>query len=88
MLRLRIRYTAWPRPALELTDTPRPDCLDCEGAGGWNEPRTAPNGDFDGMEWIPCICWDPSKSWFLLPIPRRINDALQARRAATVDAPF
>ncbi len=32
-VRLRITRTTWPRPALVLTDTPRPRCPDCQGRG-------------------------------------------------------
>ena len=32
--RLRIQITCWPRYALVLTDTPAPDCTECDGDGG------------------------------------------------------
>lgn len=34
MIRLRIKVTHCPRRALVLTDTPPPDCPDCQGEGG------------------------------------------------------
>ncbi|MEU8760914.1 hypothetical protein [Streptomyces sp. NPDC048659] len=72
MPRLRLRVTGWTRRTLALTDTPRPDCPDCHGAGG----RSYDYGDYDtgeyaGTEWEPCLCWDETRSWTLLPLPRR-----------------
>ncbi|GGU78935.1 hypothetical protein GCM10010275_12200 [Streptomyces litmocidini] len=72
MLRLRLRVTDWPRRALTLTDTPRPDCPRCDGAGGhaydYGDPET---GEYAGTEWDPCPCWHEDHSWALLPLPRR-----------------
>lgn len=72
MLRLRIRLLGWPRRALVLTDTPRPDCPLCEGDGGtaydYGHPET---GEYEGTEWDPCICWNEGRRWRLLPLPSR-----------------
>ncbi|MFE0138266.1 hypothetical protein ACFWY6_42995 [Streptomyces sp. NPDC059037] len=72
MARLRIERTACPRPALVLTDTPRPDCPDCGGDGGTaydhGDPET---GEYAGTEWESCTCWNQQRCWVLLPLPRR-----------------
>jgi hypothetical protein len=72
VLRLRIQHTIWPRPGLILTDTPRPNCPDCLGDGGWNtyysDSRTGEDGS---TEWWPCDCWNEDRRWLLLPLPRR-----------------
>ncbi|MCX4669980.1 hypothetical protein OG453_25375 [Streptomyces sp. NBC_01381] len=72
MLRLRIQHATWPHPALILTDTPRPNCRECEGIGGiehdYGHPET---GEYDGTDWEPCSCWNEQRSWLLLPLPRR-----------------
>ncbi|QCB22272.1 hypothetical protein [Streptomyces sp. SS52] len=68
---LRLRIIGCPCRALALTDTPRPDCPDCEGAGGtqhdYGHPET---GEYAGTEWEPCDCWDPNRCWGLMPLPR------------------
>lgn len=78
MARMRIRYTDWPRPALVLTDTPRPNCVACDGQGGHNRDFGHPaTGEYDGTEWEPCPCWDDRRVHTLLPIPRfprRVRD--------------
>ncbi|MEE1791419.1 hypothetical protein PUR28_11665 [Streptomyces sp. BE308] len=70
MIRLRIQRIDWPRPALILTDTPRPDCRTCDGHGGieceYGHPET---GEYDGSDWDPCTCWDETRCWTLLPLP-------------------
>ncbi|MEV8101925.1 hypothetical protein [Streptomyces sp. NPDC088135] len=71
MARLRIQRTTWPRPALILTDTPRPTCPDCQGAGGHGYVTTSPTGEFDGIDYQGCHCWDPGRRWTLLPLPHR-----------------
>ncbi|WP_435057230.1 hypothetical protein [Streptomyces sp. bgisy060] len=75
MPRLRIHRTTWPRPALILTDTPRPACLDCRGEGGHNRDYgDHETGEYAGTEWDPCPCWDEGRRWVLLPFlrfPRR-----------------
>ncbi|MEU7020951.1 hypothetical protein ABZ990_09905 [Streptomyces sp. NPDC046203] len=70
-MRPRIRRTDWPRPALILTDTPRPDCSDCRGEGGWNRDYGDPmTGEYAGSDWDPCPCWDENRRWLLVPVPR------------------
>ncbi|MEV5487549.1 hypothetical protein AB0L47_05920 [Streptomyces bobili] len=71
MLRLRIRVTHWPRPALILTDTPRPGCLDCAGEGGHSYDYGDHTGEYAGTEWDPCPCWNEDHRMVLLPLPRR-----------------
>ncbi|MEU7163856.1 hypothetical protein AB0A70_04320 [Streptomyces morookaense] len=69
MLRLRLRRTTWPRRALILTDTPRPDCRTCDGNGGIEHPYGDPEtGEYAGTEWEPCTCWNEDCRWFLLPL--------------------
>ncbi|MGD3106278.1 hypothetical protein [Streptomyces sp. YGL11-2] len=71
MIRLRIQVAHCPRPALILTDTPCPDCLNCEGDGGtsydYGHPET---GEYEGTSWEPCHCWNYNRCWLLLPLPR------------------
>jgi hypothetical protein len=70
MSRLRIRVTGWPRRALVLTDTPDPDCPDCEGEGAiefdYGDPET---GEYDGTDSEPCPCWNDTRRLVLLPLP-------------------
>ncbi|WP_030409781.1 hypothetical protein [Streptomyces albus] len=72
MLRLRIQRVTWPKSALILTDTPRPDCRDCEGDGGtaydYGDQET---GEYAGTDWEPCPCWNEHRRWTLLHLPRR-----------------
>ncbi|MDF3288491.1 hypothetical protein [Streptomyces silvisoli] len=60
--RLRVQRTIWPRPALVLTDTPRPDCRECHRQGGtehdYGDPET---GEYAGWTHWRCV---------LLPLPR------------------
>jgi hypothetical protein len=73
MLRLRLRYTNWPRPAIELTDTPRPNCPTCHGDGGWPQDYGNPEtGDYEGTRNVTCDCWQPQRAWFVLAVPRSI----------------
>jgi len=71
VIRLRIKLTDWPRPALILTDTPNPKCPDCGGEGGqeydYGDPET---GEYAGTNWDPCHCWNDRRRWVLLPLPR------------------
>lgn len=69
-LRIRIRYRAWPRPALVLTDTPRPGCPDCRGEGGWTADYADQDGEYGGTDDVWCDCWQPNRAWLLLPLPR------------------
>jgi hypothetical protein len=64
-MRLRFRYTTWPRPALELTDTPQPNCCVCNGAGGY---QTGTPYDEEPDE-VVCGCWRPERAWFLAAVP-------------------
>ncbi|WP_062209514.1 hypothetical protein [Streptomyces sp. NBRC 109706] len=68
-MRLRIQRERWPRPALILTDTPRPRCPDCHGIGGWAHTCVSPEGEYDGTDWFECFCWDSGKRWKILPVP-------------------
>jgi hypothetical protein len=70
MIRLRIQLTSWPRRALILTDTPHPDCPDCDGDGGIAHDYGDHNGEYAGTEWEPCTCWDKARRWTLLLLPR------------------
>lgn len=66
-MRFRIRYTDWPRPAVELTDTPRPGCWDCAGTGGVEVAGLGEESETD-----LCDCWDPARAWLLTYVPRWI----------------
>ncbi|MFI9307901.1 hypothetical protein [Streptomyces triculaminicus] len=71
MLRLRLKVIDWPRRALALTDTPRPDCPNCRGQGGTNHDYGDHNGEYAGTEWGPCPYWDWDRYLVLLPLLRR-----------------
>ncbi|MCX4549460.1 hypothetical protein [Streptomyces sp. NBC_01500] len=66
MLRLRIQCITWPRPALILTETPRPNCWNCGGNGGHEHHYS----EYAGTKWEPCPCWDENRRWILLLLPR------------------
>lgn len=85
MLRLRIQRATWPRPALILTDTPRPDCPQCGGDGGIKEDYGDETGEYAGTHWYPCTCWNESRRWPLMPLPRR---RLWPRHPDTVRDPW
>ncbi|MFD3837033.1 hypothetical protein ACFWWC_12325 [Streptomyces sp. NPDC058642] len=71
MIRLRIQRAALPRNALILTDTPRPDCPECNGVGGIpHDYGNHYDGEYEGTDWEPCPCWT---AWRMvaLPLPRR-----------------
>ncbi|WP_327678557.1 hypothetical protein [Kitasatospora sp. NBC_00458] len=71
MPRLRLRFNSQPRPTIELTDTPDPKCLVCDGYGGWPEDYGHPEtGEYAGTEWWDCTCWNPNRVRRLLPLPR------------------
>ncbi|MBY8888037.1 hypothetical protein K7472_24815 [Streptomyces sp. PTM05] len=71
MIRLRIQRAVWPRPALILTDTPRPGCPQCDGDGGIEWPYgDYETGEYAGSEWEPCGCWNERLRWTLMPLPR------------------
>ncbi|MFF2805757.1 hypothetical protein ACFVT2_01000 [Streptomyces sp. NPDC058000] len=70
---MRIRRTYRPRPALILTDTPRPDCWACNGDGGHTcHSVHLATGTYTGSHWAPCLCWDNTRRWRLLPLPRAL----------------
>ncbi|MCX5394199.1 hypothetical protein [Streptomyces sp. NBC_00094] len=72
MARLRLAVADWPRRSLVLTDTPRPNCPECDGEGGWNcDYGDYETGEYAGTDWDPCHCWDEDRCWTLLPLPRR-----------------
>ncbi|MFE3601841.1 hypothetical protein [Streptomyces sp. NPDC059142] len=72
-MRPRIRVTDWPRRALILTDTPRPNCPDCYGDGGIAQHYGDETGEYVDTDWWPCGCWNESRRWTLLPLPRRTS---------------
>ncbi|MET8506020.1 hypothetical protein ABZV60_15365 [Streptomyces sp. NPDC004787] len=64
-MRLCTRRTPWPPPAPALTDTTRPECPRCGGAGGhaydYGDYKTS---DHAGTEWDPCPCrTSPTGPW-------------------------
>lgn len=71
MLRMRFQLSGWHRRTLILTDTPRPDCRTCGGAGGMEYDYGDHNGEYAGTEWDPCTCWNENRRITLLPLPRR-----------------
>ncbi|MGW8351061.1 hypothetical protein [Streptomyces wedmorensis] len=84
MPRLRLTVATWPRRALILADTPRPDCRECSGEGGWNRDYgDYETGEYAGTDWDPCPCWDEDTRWTLLPLPR-----LPHRRTYNDEPPF
>jgi hypothetical protein len=69
--RLRLHRTTWPRHALVLADTPRPNCPQCAGDGGTARDYGHPDtGEYDGTAWEPCTCWNENRRWVVLPLPR------------------
>ncbi|MGI5195567.1 hypothetical protein ACQEVY_18265 [Streptomyces sp. CA-288835] len=69
MLRLRIKVIGCPRRALALTDTPAPDCPNCQGAGGTESfYGDYDTGEYAGSDWDLCSCWT-GWSLPLLPLP-------------------
>ncbi|MGW7307382.1 hypothetical protein ACWGI1_17600 [Streptomyces sp. NPDC054835] len=81
MPRLRLRLRGWPSKTLILTDTPRPDCPNCEGEGGHNHDYgDYETGEYAGTEWDLCRCWDERLRWTLLRLPK-----LPRRRQPYVD---
>ncbi|WP_405822066.1 hypothetical protein OG705_19565 [Streptomyces sp. NBC_00838] len=76
-MRLRIRFDhdrRWPRRAIVLTDTPRPDCGICDGHGFTDSHYGDETGEYAGTDYDPCPCWNPSHIWPLLPLPRTRPD--------------
>ncbi|MFD7101898.1 hypothetical protein [Streptomyces celluloflavus] len=70
-MRLRLQYTDWPRPALAVTDTPRPNCPGGGGEGGFHEDYGDESGEYAGTHEWPCPCWT-GRRWRLTPVPRSI----------------
>ncbi|MFD4907514.1 hypothetical protein [Kitasatospora purpeofusca] len=70
MARMRLRFNPWPRPTIELTDTPDPKCQVCDGYGGWPEDYGHPEtGEYAGTEWWDCTCWNAYRVRRLLRLP-------------------
>lgn len=82
--RRRLAYVTWPRPRIVLTDTPRPDCPDCYGRGGYlvGSPGAEEPDD------VPCECWDPSDQRTVCPIPRPIARRLFGYTPENAEPPF
>lgn len=91
-LRLQPRPLQWapfytPRRGLWLTDTPRPDCPTCEGAGGWSQDFGDPyTGEYADTEDVLCPCWS-GRAWLVLPIPR-LPRLPRRRRDGGPEGPF
>ena len=68
-MRLRIRLTTYPA-GLTIGDTPRQNCKDCEGDGGWGIDYAGPDGDYGGTHDVACTCWNPDRRWRLMRLPR------------------
>jgi hypothetical protein len=86
-MRLRILLARWPRRALVLMDTPRPNCPDCEGDGEIASYYGDSDGEDVGTEWGPCPCWNRDRRWVLLPLPLpRIR--IRRRAHGPVEPPF
>ncbi|MGA5319809.1 hypothetical protein ACPCIU_05150 [Streptomyces seoulensis] len=82
-MRLRLQVIGWPRRALALTDTPRPDCPACDGVGGIEQDYgDHDTGEYAGTDSYPCDCWTEWRR-VLLPLPRLPR--LLRRRAAHRD---
>ncbi|MEV0187512.1 hypothetical protein AB0I39_03105 [Kitasatospora purpeofusca] len=70
MPRLRLHFSPWPRPTIELADTPNPNCRDCDGAGGWAEDYgDHDTGEYAGTDYVHCSCWDPDRVRCLFAVP-------------------
>ncbi|HEY8982675.1 MAG TPA: hypothetical protein VIU15_24195 [Streptomyces sp.] len=85
MLRLRLTVIGCPRRALALTDTPRPHCPNCGGAGGIAHDYGDHNGEYAGTDYEPCDCWT---AWALplLPLPRWLRR--RPRGGYSAEPPF
>ncbi|KOG19684.1 hypothetical protein [Streptomyces viridochromogenes] len=70
MLRLRIKVIEWPRRAIAIVDTPRPDCPLCHGNGGHSWTCVTHDGEYDGTDFELCTCWNDELRIVLLPLPR------------------
>jgi hypothetical protein len=86
--RWRLVRRDWPRPGLYLADTPRPNCPDCEGYGGWRRDVGHPETDeYDGTEDVLCACWDEQLAVLLLPLGRRQPPFAEALASTYSDEP-
>ncbi|MGW2480481.1 hypothetical protein ACWCWQ_11770 [Streptomyces sp. NPDC001571] len=90
MLRLRLQLTGWSRRTLILTDTPRPDCPDCEGDGGIGCDYGDHEGEYAGTDWYPCPCWTEWRlTLLLLPrLPRLLHRRPEQRDPWSDEPPF
>lgn len=86
-LRIQVQVTHCPRRALVLTDTPHPDCSNCGGWGGIEHPYGDHNGDYAGSDIEPCGCWNETRRWPLLPLPRRPRWLYRRRPGGYSDEP-
>ncbi|MBZ4322492.1 hypothetical protein [Streptomyces huiliensis] len=80
MRRLRLSITHCSGRALILTDTPRPDCDNCGGAGGIaSDYGDYDTGEYAGTDWEPCPCWT---QWCIRLLPlSRLSRRLRRRGA-------
>ncbi|MGQ4380940.1 hypothetical protein ACN6K9_004808 [Streptomyces sp. SAS_267] len=88
-MRLRLEVIGWSRRTLVLTDTPRPDCPDCDGAGRIERDYgDYDTGEYAGTECYPCDCWTEWRR-VLLPLPRlpRLLRRRVAHRDPWLDEP-
>ncbi|WSL80659.1 hypothetical protein OG403_14680 [Kitasatospora sp. NBC_01266] len=69
--RYRLGRRDWPRRGLYVADTPRPDCPDCCGEGGWSQDYADESGEYGGTHECLCPCWDVDLAVLVLPLPRR-----------------
>ncbi|PWS51713.1 hypothetical protein DLE01_10150 [Streptomyces sp. FT05W] len=87
-MRLRIQLVGWDRRTLILADTPAPDCPRCEGEGGHAYDYGDHEGEYAGTECEPCTCWDETRRWALLVLPRMSRRRQAARDPWSDEPPF
>lgn len=89
-MRLRIRFAAYPVPHLTIGDTPRPDCSNCRGKGGWSEDYgNQHDGEYEGTHHFTCECWRPATTRRLVPLPRWAASRFFGwRQSETYSTPF
>ncbi|MGW2467738.1 hypothetical protein [Streptomyces bauhiniae] len=88
MPRLRIQRATWPRPALILVDTPDPDCPQCLGDGWFEQDYCDENGEYADTDCWPCTCWDNTRRWLILPLPRTPRRRAAYRDPWSDEPPF
>jgi hypothetical protein len=71
-MRPRLHFETWPRRALVLTETPRPDCPVCDGIGEIAHDYGDEDGEYAGTNFEPCLCWNPHRRTVLLRLPHRL----------------